>query len=99
MTISDDNRSATVHRWISGNRLHCRLACDGIAHFGQRAGLAAVCDRDMDRARAFAARHGITRVYDSLGTMLKEGGLGAIHVLVPPELHAQTALARSSTPD
>jgi nucleoside-diphosphate-sugar epimerase/predicted dehydrogenase len=55
------------------------------------AGLAAVCDRDLGRARAFAARYGITRVYDSLGTMLKEGGLGAIHVLVPPELHAQTA--------
>jgi nucleoside-diphosphate-sugar epimerase/predicted dehydrogenase len=53
--------------------------------------LTAVCDREMGRARAFAARHGITRVYDSLGTMLADGGLDSIHVLVPPELHAQTA--------
>src|SRR5262249_38881939 len=53
--------------------------------------LLAVCDRDLSRARACATRHGVTRVYNSLGTMLKDGGLNSIHVLVPPELHAQTA--------
>jgi predicted dehydrogenase/nucleoside-diphosphate-sugar epimerase len=56
-----------------------------------RARLAAVCDRDEGRARAFAARHGIARVYASLGEMLSEGGLDSIHVLLPPELHASTA--------
>ena len=55
------------------------------------AALTAVCDRDQGRARAFAARHGVTRVYNSLGSMLSDGGLRAIHVLVPPELHARTA--------
>ena len=55
------------------------------------AGLAAVCDRDEGRARAFAARHGIARVYTSLGAMLSEGQLDAIHVLLPAELHAQAA--------
>ena len=53
--------------------------------------LAAVCDRDEGRARAFAARHGIARVYTSLGAMLSEGQLDAIHVLLPAELHAQAA--------
>jgi predicted dehydrogenase/nucleoside-diphosphate-sugar epimerase len=53
------------------------------------ASLAAVCDRDEGRARAFAARHGIARVYTSLDAMLSEGQLDAVHVLLPAELHAQ----------
>ena len=55
------------------------------------AGSAAVCDRDEGRAQAFAARHGVARVYTSLGAMLSEGRLDAIHVLLPPDLHAQAA--------
>jgi predicted dehydrogenase/nucleoside-diphosphate-sugar epimerase len=55
------------------------------------ASLSAVCDRDEVRARAFAARHNITRVYGSLGALLSEGQVDAIHVLLPPELHAQAA--------
>jgi nucleoside-diphosphate-sugar epimerase/predicted dehydrogenase len=55
------------------------------------AGLDAVCDRDEGRARAFAARHGVARVYASLGAMLSDGRLDAIHVLLPPDLHAQAA--------
>jgi nucleoside-diphosphate-sugar epimerase/predicted dehydrogenase len=53
--------------------------------------LAAVCDRDEGRARTFAARHGITRVHSSLSAMLSEGGLDAIHVLLPADLHVQAA--------
>ena len=52
---------------------------------------AAVCDRDESRAQAFAARHGIDRVYTSLGAMLSGCQLDAIHVLLPAELHAQAA--------
>jgi predicted dehydrogenase/nucleoside-diphosphate-sugar epimerase len=53
--------------------------------------LAAVCDQDESRARAFAARHRVARVHTSLGAMLATGKLDAIHVLLPPELHAQAA--------
>jgi nucleoside-diphosphate-sugar epimerase/predicted dehydrogenase len=53
--------------------------------------LTAVCDRDEGRARAFATRHGVSRVYTSLGTMLSEGGLDSVHVLLPAEAHARTA--------
>jgi nucleoside-diphosphate-sugar epimerase/predicted dehydrogenase len=53
--------------------------------------LAAVCDRDTARVQAFAARHGAARFHTSLSAMLSEGGLDVIHVLLPPELHAQTA--------
>ena len=54
-------------------------------------GLAAVCDRDEVRARAFATRYNIARVYQSLDSLLSDGHVDAIHVLVPPELHAQAA--------
>ncbi len=53
--------------------------------------LAAICDRDEDRARAFAARYGVARICTDLGTMLSEGQLDAIHVLLPPDLHARAA--------
>ena len=54
--------------------------------------LAAICDRDEGRARTFAARYGVAQVYSSLGAMLSEGQLDAIHVLLPPDLHAQAAV-------
>jgi predicted dehydrogenase/nucleoside-diphosphate-sugar epimerase len=53
--------------------------------------LAAACDRDPGRVHAFAARHGIARVSTSLGAMLSQGRLDAIHVLLPPDGHAQAA--------
>ena len=55
------------------------------------ASVVAVCDRDEGRAHAFAAKYGIGRVYNSLSTMLTDGGLNAIHVLLPPQLHFQAA--------
>jgi predicted dehydrogenase/nucleoside-diphosphate-sugar epimerase len=53
--------------------------------------LTAVCDRDELRVKAFAARNGIDQIYTSLSAMLSGSRLDAIHVLLPPELHAQTA--------
>jgi len=53
--------------------------------------LTAVCDRDVERAHTFAARHGVTRVHPSLEAMLAGGQLDVIHVLLPPNLHAPSA--------
>ena len=53
--------------------------------------LAAICDRDDVRARAFASRFGVTGIYGSLGEMLAGCRLDAVHVLLPPELHATAA--------
>ena len=53
--------------------------------------LAAICDRDEGRAEALAARHGNARTYTSLTAMLADGHLDVVHVLLPPNLHAQTA--------
>jgi nucleoside-diphosphate-sugar epimerase/predicted dehydrogenase len=55
------------------------------------ASLTAVCDRDLGRAHAFAARHGVVGVHASLQAMLTAGQLDVIHVLLPPDLHAPSA--------
>ena len=41
--------------------------------------------------RGFAARSSGMQIYSSLSTMLAESRLDAVHVLLPPELHAQAA--------
>jgi predicted dehydrogenase/nucleoside-diphosphate-sugar epimerase len=53
--------------------------------------LAAVCDRILPRARAFAQRFGVQAVYGSLDEMLAHEALDAVHVLLPPNLHFEAA--------
>jgi predicted dehydrogenase/nucleoside-diphosphate-sugar epimerase len=53
--------------------------------------LVAVCDKARSRAQAFADRFGVARVHESLDEMLAAGGLDAVHILLPPDLHAQAA--------
>jgi 2-alkyl-3-oxoalkanoate reductase len=50
-----------------------------------------VTDLDAERARAFAGRMG-TKSFPSLAA-LREAGADVIHVLTPPESHAQVAIA------
>jgi len=49
----------------------------------------AVCDLSRDRASRFAAARGITGVYTDLAQMLAESDLDVVHVLTPPNLHAE----------
>ncbi len=53
--------------------------------------LAAVCDRDSERARAFAGRWKAGTSYGSLEEMLAGERLDVVHVLLPPEAHAPLA--------
>jgi predicted dehydrogenase len=53
-----------------------------------RAEVAAVCDLDIARAKAFAAEHGIKRVYATFEEMLRDRELNAIDVATPTYLHA-----------
>lgn len=48
--------------------------------------LAGCCDSDPDRARAFAAEHGVERAYDTLGEMLA-AGLDIVSVCTPHQVH------------
>lgn len=53
--------------------------------------LVAVCDRDLPRARAFAAQLDVPGVHGSLEAMLAAEKLDVVHVLLPPDLHFAAA--------
>jgi len=53
--------------------------------------LVAVCDQVASRVTAFAQKFGVPAAYTSLEDMLAAETLDAIHVLLPPDLHYQTA--------
>ncbi len=50
--------------------------------------LVAVCSRDIERAKAFAAKHNAKRAYDSFEKMLEDPELDVLYVATPNNLHA-----------
>lgn len=50
--------------------------------------VAALCDLDMDRARALAARHGVPAVYPDVAAMLDAGPFDLVDVVLPPAAQA-----------
>lgn len=63
---------------------------EALASAGAR--LVAVCDPALSAAEGLAGRYGAT-AYGDLGQMLAEAKLDAVHILTPPALHAEHALA------
>jgi predicted dehydrogenase len=55
--------------------------------------LAAVVDRDIERAREFAGRNGDPASFDSLDALLAAGGVDVLHICTPPGVHAEQAIA------
>jgi predicted dehydrogenase len=55
--------------------------------------VAAIAARDPERARGFAARHGIPVVHPDYAALLADPGLDAVYVPLPNGLHAQWAIA------
>ena len=55
--------------------------------------LVAVLSRSMEKAQAFAAKHGVARAYDSLEKMLADKELDAIYIATPNNLHADQTVA------
>jgi predicted dehydrogenase/nucleoside-diphosphate-sugar epimerase len=53
--------------------------------------LVAVADQSRLRAEAFARERGIKGVYGSLSEMLRGNLLDAVHILTPPDTHAEIA--------
>ncbi len=51
--------------------------------------MAAVASRDVPRAHAFAAKHGIARVHDSYEALIADPDLDAVYILVPTSLHGR----------
>jgi len=55
--------------------------------------LVGVCDANLTRAESFAARWGVSKVFDSLESMLLSQKLESVHVLSPPNVHYSLAQA------
>jgi predicted dehydrogenase len=55
--------------------------------------LAAVCDIERERAERFGRSWGVDRCYGSLEEMLEKSDVQAVHLLLPPPVHAQAARA------
>src|SRR5277367_911001 len=51
--------------------------------------LVAICDRERERAKAFAERFNVPRVYFTTEEMVAAEKLDAVHVLLPPDQHFQ----------
>ena len=51
--------------------------------------VAAVADRDVSRARAFAAKHSIARAHDSYEALIADPDLDAVYIVLPNSLHGR----------
>jgi predicted dehydrogenase len=51
--------------------------------------VAAVASRDVSRAQAFAAKHGIARAHDSYDTLIADPDLDAVYIVLPNSLHGR----------
>ena len=49
--------------------------------------------RDVERAKAFAAKHGILRTYDSYAALLADPEIDAVYIPLPNGLHGEWAIA------
>ena len=56
----------------------------------------AICDMDIERARAAAARVGVSRVYEDYNRMLDEVDCDAVAVVTPDFAHAAPAIAAAN---
>jgi 1,5-anhydro-D-fructose reductase (1,5-anhydro-D-mannitol-forming) len=62
--------------------------------------LVAVMRRDGDKARDFAARHGVPRAYDDAQALISDPDVNAVYIATPPGSHEELALlvARAGKP-
>jgi predicted dehydrogenase len=59
----------------------------------EHSALTAVMRRNGDKARDFAARHGVPRWYDDAAALIADPEVDAVYVATPPDAHAPNVLA------
>ncbi len=55
--------------------------------------LVAAYSRDIDRAEAFSARHGVSAAYDSVDALLQDSRVDAVFISTPNSLHSEHTIA------
>ena len=63
------------------------------AMLDKRFELAAVCSRNIDKAKAFGNKYGGAAAYSSINEMAESPDVDAVYIAVPNSVHAQYALA------
>lgn len=53
----------------------------------------AICDKDLDRAKALKEKFGLQAAYADVEGMLRAGGFDAVSIVTPDHLHADIAVA------
>jgi predicted dehydrogenase len=59
------------------------------ARENEQIAVAAVADRDVSQARAFAAKQGIARVHESYDALIADPDLDAVYIVLPNSLHGR----------
>ena len=54
--------------------------------------LVAVMRRDAQKARDYAARHGVARAYDRADDLIRDSSVDAVYIATPPSSHRELAL-------
>ncbi|MGO1683566.1 MAG: Gfo/Idh/MocA family protein [Brachybacterium sp.] len=85
-TTVPDPAAAPGLRWGVISPGHIADQFTATAHRATASRVVSVVSRSLDRAEAFAAKHGIERAFDSVEAMLAAGGLDAVYIASP---HAQ----------
>ena len=83
------NGAALLRVGILGAARIAPLALINPAQENAEVVVAAVAARDVSRAQAFAAKHGITRVHDSYETLIADSDLDAVYIPLPNGLHGR----------
>ena len=70
--------------------------CTGAYHEAGAARVVAFAGRDPSALAAAAKQHGVPRTYTDWREMLHDPGIEAIHIVTPPDKHAEMAIAALS---
>ncbi len=74
--------------WVAGTQF-----TTGFSRLPELFDVAACCDVDADRARAFAAEHGIARSVGSYDAVLADPEIDVVSICTPPSLHFPMVMA------
>lgn len=55
--------------------------------------IVAVCDSNLEQARSFARQFAVSKIYSDPMTLLREQRPDVIHILTPPQTHAELAIS------
>jgi predicted dehydrogenase len=87
---------AEMLRWgIVGTGMIAEVFAKGLEQ-AQRGRKAAVASRSADRAKAFAAKHGIPRAYGSYEALCADPDINAVYVATPHPCHRDVVLAAAA---